>query len=120
MKYGILSVMMMTERIDTSQIKDLATAIQVIESLLPLVALLQKENRQLKQRIIELEQKVAVLSKNSSNSSNPPSSDIVKPPQQRRQPGQRKAGGQPGHTGAEQKPIPPDKWVQSYKPLSVI
>ena len=102
MIYGILSVVMKIEKIDTSQIKDLPTAIQVIELLL-------EQNRLLSKRVAELEKKVAELSKNSSNSSKSPSSDIVKPPQERRQPGKRKQGGQPGHKGAEQKRIPPDK-----------
>ena len=43
--------------IDTTQIIDLPTAIQIIESLL-------EENRILKERIIKLEEEVARLSKN--------------------------------------------------------
>ncbi len=88
--------------IDTTQIKDLPTAIQIIESLL-------EENRILKERIIKLEEEVARLSKNSKNSSKPPSSDIVKKPQELRQPGKRKIGAQKGHKGNKRNPIPPEQ-----------
>lgn len=48
-----------------------------------------------------LEYRIAELEKNSSNSSKPPSSDIVKPQSEQRQPGVRKIGGQPRHSGVK-------------------
>jgi len=83
------------ETLDTSQIKTLEQAIEVIKFLL-------LENQQLKERIAKLE-------KNSSTSSKPPSSDITKPPSERRQPGKRKRGGQKGHKGFFRKPVEPDE-----------
>ncbi|MDC0358142.1 DUF6444 domain-containing protein, partial [Oligoflexia bacterium] len=48
-------------------------------------------------RIQILEEKIAVLEKDSSTSSKPPSSDITSPPNKRRQKGKRKRGSQQGH-----------------------
>lgn len=54
---------------------------------------------------MELEEKVASLSKNSQTSSQPPSSDIVKPPKEKsNNPGQ--PGGQKGHPGFFRKLFP--------------
>lgn len=63
------------------------------------IAALEAENAELRAR----------LAKDSSNSHKPPSSDSPykgKPP---REPGQRKAGGQPGHKGATRAWLPPEK-----------
>ena len=69
---------------------------EIIENFtkLELLAVIQ----QLQARIMELEEKVASLSKNSANSSKPPSSDIVKPPKAKSN-CSGKAGGQKGHPG---------------------
>lgn len=88
--------------IDLTQIKDLGTAISIIEQLL-------EENRLLKERILKLEEQIAKLSKNSKNSSKPPSSDIVKKPQEQRKPGERKIGAQKGHKGHKRNEIPPEQ-----------
>ena len=67
---------------------------------------LQQENRELFERVGNLEQALQQLreqlakeQKNSSTSAKPPSSDIVKPPKPLRDPNQPKRliGGQPGH-----------------------
>jgi len=70
-----------------------------IEEVKSITRYLLKENQDLKERIVKLEQEVSVLKKNSSNSSKPPSSDITKPKSERRQSGKRKQGGQKGHRG---------------------
>lgn len=59
------------------------------------VKLLRTENTHLKQKLIELEDKLNI---NSSNSSMPPSSDIKKKPKERKSTG-KKRGGQPGRKG---------------------
>ena len=59
---------------------------------------LTEENKQLREYIKLLEEKIARLGKNSNNSSKPPSSDIVKPLKVVRRRGKkRKRGGQHGH-----------------------
>ncbi len=71
----------------------------------------------LKARIVELEAKLACLSKNSTTSSKPPSSDIVKPPRKptsggRR--GKRRAGGQPGHARHTRPAFPPEQVDETW------
>ena len=87
--------------IDLSGIKDPA-ALEIIRFLL-------EENRQLRERVQALEEKIARLEKNSSTSSKPPSSDITKPPHEQRQPGKRRAGGQPKHPGHRRALLPPEQ-----------
>jgi transposase len=62
------------------------------------------------EKIQQLEQNIATLSRDSSNSSRPPSSD---PPwKQRYKPrkkSNRKQGGQPGHKGTNRKLLPPEE-----------
>ncbi len=61
------------------------------------VASLEKDNRELKERLAELE---ARLKMNSANSHKPPSSDgPAKPPAPKREKGARPSGGQKGHKG---------------------
>jgi len=59
----------------------------------------------LSQKIQALEEKVAMLSKNSSTSSKPPSSDIVKPQKEDLPEAPRKIGGQKGHQGITRQPF---------------
>ena len=72
------------------------------------------ENRALKARVAELEERIrqieARLGLNSRNSSKPPSSDppgAPKPPKPK--PSGRKRGGQPGHQGRARELLPPDQ-----------
>ena len=58
---------------------------------------LTQENKQLREHIKLLEEKIARLEKNSSNSSKPPSSDIVNPQPTNKKKKKRKIGGQKGH-----------------------
>jgi hypothetical protein len=58
---------------------------------------LSEENKQLREYIILLQEKIARLEKNSSNSSKPPSSDIINPQPQNSKKKKRKIGGQQGH-----------------------
>jgi len=68
----------------------------------------QKQIQALQTRIAELEEKVALLSKNSSTSSKPPSSDIVKPPKAKSS-NTGKPGGQKGHPGFFRKLFPAER-----------
>ena len=81
--------------------------------LIALVGQLLERVEALEQRNAELEAEVARLRKNSSTSSKPPSSDIVKPPKSAKRRsgkrGQRKAGGQHGHTKHERTPFAPEQ-----------
>jgi transposase len=58
---------------------------------------LAEENKQLREHILLLQEKIARLEKNSSNSSKPPSSDIVNPQPANNKKKKRKIGGQIGH-----------------------
>jgi transposase len=73
---------------------------------------LEAENAMLRSIIAEqartikrLEERIAVLEKNSRTSSKPPSSDIVKPKHEQRQPGKRKQGGQKGRKGVTRRSL---------------
>jgi transposase len=69
---------------------------------------LVEENKQLRESIILLRERIAQLEKNSSNSSKPPSSDIVKPLKILRMFGKkRKSGGQHGHRRFSRQPFEP-------------
>lgn len=64
-------------------------------------------------KILELEERLAKLSKNSSTSSKPPSSDIVKKKPENKDGEKRLKGGQKGHSRHERPKISPeeiDKW----------
>ena len=58
---------------------------------------LAEENKQLRECIILLKERIARLEKNSSNSSKPPSSDIINPQPANNKKKKRKIGGQIGH-----------------------
>jgi transposase len=60
----------------------------------------------LQTKIMQLEEIIVQLQKNSSNSSKPPSSDIVKPKSKNQNKGKRKIGAQPGHPKHERPPFP--------------
>lgn len=84
----------------------------VVSALLQRNEVLEKENIELRQlvfglreRIVELESKLAAAQKNSHNSSKPPSSDITKPPTPKRKGKKRKIGAQPGHKAKFRPPI---------------
>ena len=64
-----------------------------------LIIQLTTENRQLRELVKQLQERIARLEKNSNNSSKPPSSDIVKPKRKikRNTRRKRKRGAQPGH-----------------------
>ena len=75
------------------------------------VQLFTEENKQLREHIQLLEEKIARLQKNSSNSSKPPSSDIInpKPSSKRGRKRKRKRGGQFGHKKHSRKPFAPEQ-----------
>ena len=59
---------------------------------------------------LQLEAKIARLTRNSGTSSKPPSSDIVKSQQKKKGKGtKRKRGGQPGHPKHERPPFSPEQ-----------
>jgi len=58
---------------------------------------LTEDNKQLREYIIILEERIARLEKNSSNSSKPPSSDIINPKLPAKNGRKCKRGGQKGH-----------------------
>jgi len=64
-----------------------------------LIIQLLAENKELKETIKQLQERIVRLEKNSMNSSKPPSSDIVKPKRKVKKSSRkkRKRGGQPGH-----------------------
>ena len=64
-----------------------------------LIIQLLAENKELKETIKQLQERIVRLEKNSKNSSKPPSSDIVKPKRKVKKSSRkkRKRGGQPGH-----------------------
>jgi transposase len=82
----------------------LSAALSEIGALRERVALLEKENEELKAR----------LNQNSQNSSKPPSTDGpgVKRPEMKKS--VRKRGGQPGHEGAKRVRLPPDEVVNHH------
>ena len=64
------------------------------------VAELLKANAGLTERVTQLAEKVAKLSRNFSDSPKPPSSNIVKPPKSKQSSGSPHQRGQPGHKGS--------------------
>jgi transposase len=76
-----------------------------LESLVDYILLLQQQVESLQQQVKTLQQKVASLEaqsqQNSRNSNKPPSTDGFKKPAPKslRKNGERKPGGQPGHSG---------------------
>jgi transposase len=76
---------------------------------------LQRESAEDKQKIMDLEKKLADSKKNSTNSSKPPSSDGPaggKRNHPRRRKSKRKPGGQPGHAGRNRSLLPPEQVTQ--------
>ena len=76
----------------------------MLETSFRQIEILQVENASLRQRVKELEERLA---KNSSNSSKPPSSDGLNKPKPKNLRGRtdRKAGGQPGRNGVNLKTV---------------
>lgn len=80
-----------------------------------LVRQLESANRKLEaatQKIAELEHKLEQANRDSTNSSKPPSSDGLQAEKRvhpQRKKGQRKPGGQPGHTGAFRRLVPTEQ-----------
>jgi len=70
------------------------------------------------ERVTELENQVAKLSKNSSNSHKPPSSDDITKPksksQKKKKKGKRSIGGQQGHPKHERPPFPKEEINEFY------
>lgn len=75
------------------------------DSLKTAYTALKEENELLRTKNLELEEKVARLSKTSKNSSKPPSSDIVKWNLKKDNKNGQKIGGQPGHPKHGRKPF---------------
>ena len=78
----------------------------IVSDLIQRITLLEKENGSLRQKVLELEAKLAASQKNSRNSSKPPSSDITKPKSRQRGRKKRKIGAQPGHEAKFRAPLP--------------
>jgi len=98
------------------------TSPDVVVELIHRVAILEKENAALQQKILELEAKLAAAQKNSRNSSKPPSSDITKPKARKSRGKKRKVGAQPGHA-AKFRDLLPDNEIgerKAYDPESLI
>jgi len=91
------------------------------ETLISVILALQQQVRQLQQVVAE--QAVVMQSlqdqtaKNSRNSSQPPSSDGLKKPRPRnlRRKGERRSGGQPGHTGHTLKQVEQPDHVRLHR-----
>ena len=66
---------------------------------------LTEENKQLREHIKLLNERIARLERNSSNSSKPPSSDIINPKPQSKNGRKRKRGGQLGHKKHSRQPF---------------
>jgi len=87
--------------------KQLASALLIIDRLEEDNALFREENKNLKLRVVALEEK---LGTDSSNSSMPPSSDLPgKKKKKRKKKGKRKRGGQPGHKGKTRELVPKEE-----------
>lgn len=76
--------------------------------------LITEENKQLREHIKLLEEKIIRLERNSSNSSKPPSSDIINPKPSNKKKKKRKRGGQLGHKKHSRQPFTPE---QIYKTI---
>ena len=82
-----------------------------LDEALGLLRALWEENAALRERVTELE---ARLAQNSTNSSRPPSSDPPETPAPPpRLPTGRRRGGQPGHPPAQRQVLPPEAVDQS-------
>jgi transposase len=86
-----------------------------VETLLPVIENLRRENALLKARLAELERRLGL---NSSNSSKPPSSDGLKRPSRTgslREKSGKNSGGQRGHKGETlRQTLAPDKAIDHY------
>jgi transposase len=74
------------------------------------VTALQAQVETLQRTVLQLQEQLARLRKDSSTSSKPPSSDLVKPPKPAPPAGQaqRSVGGQPGHPHHQRLLLPPE------------
>ena len=104
----------------TAQVYQLTEEVSKMQLRLSLSSELAKENQLLKDRIAELELRLAQFetTKNSSNSNRPPSSDFPKQNKTNslRTPSGKKPGGQRGHDGNTLKMVETPDIVEDHKP----
>jgi transposase len=89
----------------------------IINQQAAVIAELRQQLETFVKRIVQLEDEVARLKRDSRNSSKPPSSDIVKPKKTAVKPGRkkRKRGGQSGHPKFSRQPFEPEQVDEAFE-----